>query len=841
MTFRTGHRVVVAVAVLWAMSLGAIVPRARAQNEAAHQQFLFAYKLLQRDDHDTAARAFDDFLNQYPKDEKRGDALYYRALIAYQQQDHEMAVDLLREVPMPKYVPAYKMNYLRGQVHVEMEHFDHALAALEQIDLKEVEDAVFRASVHQLLGATYYRLENFGEAADSLQKASAIDWPRQAQSLYDLARVKVRLGQREKAIIKLRRCLRLGNREVSPQAALLGGNESFNVSDYQGAIAFYNIIIEGYPSSGQFSPAVLRCMWAFFRTGAYDQMAATHKQHREAFDAGERLEALYLVGSAHQEQSRHEQAVETLSSIADQSAGLPFHPTLLYRVARSCDELGRYGQMNTVLKKLYDLYPHSLYNMDGQFLIANADAEQGNLEDGIGRLSTIVDHEPPLVHRDRAFLRRAELYERNGQLETALDDYLKYFALPGKVDDAGHYGDHEAVLRMLHLQFRLNRYEAVNKTVAHLVASGVEPRVETEALYRQAVALKALERYDEAVGVFTDLLDRFADSPWAGQWHYYRGLLLAATHQFEQAEADLRIASEDKGITKALRANALRLAAMGFRERKLDERAADALVQLKRLTSLNGSEMLWMGNHLFEKGQLQQAIGYLEPLLDESRSLAVATRIDALHLTGLAHSRLEQHDQAITVFARLIEDYQRYLDPLRMDQQRLALAKTLRDGGRDQQALRQYHKLNEAADAVAAEALFDSAMIYRDVALRHRRADESVTAEEADRSAYDRLSRLTILYPIEELSPLPELSYLELADLLEGRGEHDKRLDALRDLAKKFPEGPYASYANAMLALDQKKRGDARFLLKRLSEQSSLDPRLAGRIAKAMLEMDESP
>ena len=47
---------------------------AAAQSDAAHQQFLFAYKLLQRGDDRLAAAGFDEYLGDFPQDDKRGDA-----------------------------------------------------------------------------------------------------------------------------------------------------------------------------------------------------------------------------------------------------------------------------------------------------------------------------------------------------------------------------------------------------------------------------------------------------------------------------------------------------------------------------------------------------------------------------------------------------------------------------------------------------------------------------------------------------------------------------------------------------------------------------------------------
>ncbi|MEX0744547.1 MAG: hypothetical protein WD118_03000, partial [Phycisphaeraceae bacterium] len=83
---------------------------ALAQGGAAHEQFLFAYKLLQRGEDRLAADAFDDYLGNFPQDEKRGDGLYYRALLHRRAGENQPAVDLLDDVPATQIVPGYAVD-----------------------------------------------------------------------------------------------------------------------------------------------------------------------------------------------------------------------------------------------------------------------------------------------------------------------------------------------------------------------------------------------------------------------------------------------------------------------------------------------------------------------------------------------------------------------------------------------------------------------------------------------------------------------------------------------------------------------------------------------------------
>ncbi|MFK7790679.1 MAG: hypothetical protein AB8C95_14450, partial [Phycisphaeraceae bacterium] len=75
----SGHRILLRL-IIW---LVWTIPGASvfAQSDAEHQQFLFAYKLLQRGEVADAASEFDEYLGKFPNGAKLGDAQYYRALL----------------------------------------------------------------------------------------------------------------------------------------------------------------------------------------------------------------------------------------------------------------------------------------------------------------------------------------------------------------------------------------------------------------------------------------------------------------------------------------------------------------------------------------------------------------------------------------------------------------------------------------------------------------------------------------------------------------------------------------------------------------------------------------
>ena len=145
-----------------------------AQSDAEHQQFLFAYKLLQRGDLAEAASEFDEYLGAFPRGEKLGDAQYYRALLHRKNGSNDRAAAMLDGAAAPTLVPAYAVDLLRGQVLSDLRRFDDALVALERIDTAELTPQV-AVSAFYLRGLAYRGADNLEAAATALADAANLD------------------------------------------------------------------------------------------------------------------------------------------------------------------------------------------------------------------------------------------------------------------------------------------------------------------------------------------------------------------------------------------------------------------------------------------------------------------------------------------------------------------------------------------------------------------------------------------------------------------------------------------------------------------------------------------
>lgn len=807
-------------------------------SEAAHNQFVLAYRLLQRGQDGQAVEAFDEYLGNFPRDEKRGDALYYRSLLAMRADRRRMALRLLADAPVPKIVPTYAIPLLVGQLNTDLGAYAEALAVLETID-PETMEPVLRASTLHLRGMAYRGVNNLPAADAKLEAAAAIDSPLRGRALLDRARVLIAMERDDDAMQVLTECLESKDRDVVPDAARLGADLAYREGRHDQAVALYEIILTGYQTSAQFLAAVRGTVWAHFGARRFGQVLVVFKQYRDTISKPQdRLDLWYVAGSAQQELGRHAEAIALFTAVLDDAGAWPTLDKLLYKLASSQFELERYPSMQATLARLKRQRPDSSLNADGSFLLATADARRGQTVQAVARLTAIVDRGREHAYFDQALLHRGKLHEIDGLHAQAIADYETYLAREnGRATSIAA----EIGVRLIDLHFREGNFEKSVDFAGTLLgpSAKVAPLIEQEALYRGALAQIKLKRYDAAQQMLQRLTSRHPQNKYREEAAYYGALVLIATDEADLALKPLKALAASDTLDQPLRTHALRLAGIHLRQIGSDNEAFQTLTQLETLAgrdTLTIDERHWLGKHLAATGRHESALTYLQPLLDDRDSLARGDRAEVLYLAGLSRRHGSDHDGAIAAFAEVVALGAGF--DLRA---RLELGHTLRRAERLDEAIEAYGGLvNARPTSIAVDALLGRAAAYRMLARHRKLQDDTVGAADALRSAQHTLTRLTTLHDAPQLSPLPQKAHIELHEVLLELGEPAvparEVQQNLQDLLAKFPNGLHADYAKALLAVLRKNRKDAVFLLKRLNTKA-LDDDLRKRIEAQLRQL----
>ncbi len=819
-----------------ALCLGLIFPPAALadapSNDPSHQQFLFAYKLLQRGEDQLASEAFDEYLDDFPHAQRRGDATYYRAMLYRRAGDSQAAIDLLKDATAPTLVPAYAIDLLRGQAQADL--LEHAAAAesFDRIDTGKLQPAT-AASVLYLRGRAHRGAENLAAAARDFEAAGKLDSPVRSRALIELSQVQSAMGQADAAVKTLRNVLALDNATAPAEAARLAGDLSYQTGSYDQALEFYQLVISGYPSSPHFGPAVVGALWSQYAAGRDDRVLETFKQHEAALPLQDRVQAIYLFGSAQQRRGNAQAAADAFARITQGDEPYPLLDKALLKLGEARLTLGQFDAVRDALGKLQRLYPDSPLRADSAYLLAAADARQGNVERGAARLTELIDAGPDHPYHAPALLHRARLYEAHAKPDAAVADYQRYLAAakPGTPDVTA------AALRLIALLDQVGKpAEAVRVADALLSQNKLPAAAQQEAMYRRAIALLRADKPADALRQLDALGKAHPLHPYRDAATYYRGLILVAQGKPAEAVKPLTEAGQTEALDPASRVNAWRVLAAAERDRDNDAASARALTQIQTLggkEAMVGSELVWLGRYYVDAGEPDKARPYLDAARSRRDKLKPALLAAALYETARMHRAAGRYDEALNMLEEVLAIGQ----GLDLDAQ-LEMARTFAQSDRRDAAAELFTGLSIADDSrIAAVALYEGAANQRRIAEARRQADDPAGADAALKTARKQLKRVVLLYAMPPLEPLPQQALLELADIAAALDEPGQRVAELEELIRKYPDGPHARYGKALLAAQRNRLGEATTLLKALRDEK-LDQPLAGRVSATLKELE---
>lgn len=803
----------------------------RADDEA-QRQFTFAYRLLERGELDLAKDAFVDFVRRFEKDMRVPDAVYYLALLSRQRGDLLMAREWITRVKQPHRVPVVAVHLLRGQIMLESQNAAEAVRALEAVNPAELPDAETRATWHYLRGLAYDGVTNLPAAAEQFDKATEAESAIRQMALMELGRTRAKLDQKAAAIEALRLAAEGSDAEIAAAARSLAAELAYAGKQYDLAADLYGELVTRHQASKQFKTALIGRLRALLAAERFDQLLQQYPSIEPLLDDAARGEAWFMLGAAQVRQGKHAEAVATLTRFFEKHGSRHADsPRAGYLMAIALYHTDA-AQFDAWMARADQALPEMPGRAELRYLQAQSAMKQNRHKEAIDLLTPLVQDEAG-PYAQRGLLERAGLYEKLEQPQLASADYAMYVKRYGEDPFAASAGR-----RSIDLAFNAGQYGKVLELAGQWL-SQPDRKAQDVAAVRFKLAIAQIKVGDTVAAqeLLEQMLAGPLDDELATLADYYRGLLLAAQidvpagaveagaalteHQrtsLDQAVAALQSAVGGK-LPEAQAVEAYALLARLQRLAGRDGEAVKAFEQLRRRQSVDRFDpatAVWVGRRLLEGDAIHEALSWLTPLTDRP-GVADPVRAEAMFRVAQGYHQMCKWKDAAEAYRKLIAFSKGY-----GDQGRLGLAQSLGQLGQVEEALAEYDGLvNVSSSRIAATALFDSAILHRDMAERYRTAGDAEATDRELREARRRLNRLDILYPLPQLDPLPQRTLVELGMIALKQNEPDKARELFQRLAEEHPAHAWTPAARAELLLLDGKKADAVFLLTKLHRDSA--------------------
>lgn len=807
------------------------------------RQFTFAVRLMQQGERKLAEDAWNEFVNKYANDPRVPDAHYYMALLARQRGDLKAADAQLGMVVNPLHVTPEAVGVLRGQIKLESGDAAGAVGILEKIDAAKLPDAESKASWAYLLGVAYRGVGNMTGAAKQFDLASEAGSRVRGMALIELGKARIALNQPPAAIEALTAAVQTPDldADAAAEARSLAADLAYSQKQYAMAADLYQQIIAHNQSSAYFKSALIGMLRSHYAAGQDAELLRQYDAVQKLLPIDAQAQALYLVAAS---QVRLEKYADAMKSLTDffnrggRDSDLADEAAYLYAVCYFHTDLPGFEKwIATVEAQL----PKMAHHDQLQYLRAQAAVQLNKPAEAARYLAPLID-QPDNVYARQSLLQRAGLYEQLSEPDKAAADYALYSQRYGQDPKAT-----EAGRRAIDLAFAAGKFDQVAELAqAWLMQKNLDATEAAPVQLRLALCLIKLGRSDGAMATLDKLL---ADKPPAAidaLAHYYRGLLLAGRASAPEAGRPDTITPALDELKAALagalpadqQVEASSLAARLHRMAGRDDQAIAQYEDLRKrhsAASFDTPTALWVAQGLKQRGEHEASLAWALAVLDRKEESPDALA-EAMDLAGEAYQKLGKFDEAVNTFRQLIAYSHGY-----GDQARLGLAQCLSAQNKNDAAMDEYDGLISApASAIAAAALYESAMLRRDHAAALEKAGDQVKADAEREEARKRLHRVVILYDLPELAPLPVRAMMALGRMEADGGERDKARKTFESITQRADKSAWQTAAQAELLLVDGKRGDALFLMRKMLKDAPGDS-AAAYVRERLGQLGETP
>jgi TolA-binding protein len=529
-------------------------------------QFQKAWTLYENERYEEASRAFASLARDGSSQRSR-DALFWSADCRYQTGDYSSArAGLLRYLEQyPNGRHAAAAQYALGWTYFRQRDYRPAAQAFRTFldTYREPDgDIPYRQDARLRLADSYYALKRYDDAVTEYRR---VDGQGVDYALYQTGEALSRADRFDEAIRTLQRLVQdYPDSSWRQQARLRIGGIQFQNQEYEGARRTYREIISQSPGDEIAARAQYGIGDTFYNAGEMDQAVEAYRtvlerypQSRYASDAASSLQfAVLATGDP-------DRADEIIEEFARENPDSPMVDELRFRQAEATYQSGDVDRALQLFQRFVrrstseSLLPEAYYYLGEIYVDRDQPAEARTY------LRQLVDRYPNSSRRPEAALRLGDITLEQSDPNAALNAYRVVS------------GDEQ-----------------------------VNPELRAQALYGESLALRDLERRDEAEQLLQQLIDANRGGPLLASARLGLARLYVDDGRSGQAERLFRQVVSDSDTEVGAEA----LVRLGQLLRSNGE-AREAILELDRVSALFPGYPEWVARALLEQARAHRQIG----------------------------------------------------------------------------------------------------------------------------------------------------------------------------------------------------------------------------------------
>ena len=275
------------------------------------------------------------------------------------------------------------MKFHQGYAYFTMQQFDKAKPLLDAI--RQLPDNANYADANYYYGFISYRERNYRDALDAFDKVK--DNPAYSKIVpFYIINIYYAQGQKDKAIQIAEESLKKGNGFYELETKQFLGHAYFEKRDFKKALP----LLQEYQSKAKQTSREdkYEISYCYYEAGQYAKAVDGFKQLSGKEDSLSQS-AMYLLGDAYLKLGQKANARSAFSFCASNSSNAQQKEVSKFNYGKLSYELGYPDIALNEFKSFLEAYPNSVYRKEAQELLANVLANTNNYKDALALLEKV--------------------------------------------------------------------------------------------------------------------------------------------------------------------------------------------------------------------------------------------------------------------------------------------------------------------------------------------------------------------------------------------------------------------------------------------------------------------